>query len=310
MMEQGSKIFIAGHTGLFGINTKNYLHREGYSNLILKTRTELDLTNQTTTEAFFMEERPEYVFCMAGLVGGIRSNSERMAEFTIENAKMTINIIDSAHKAGVKKLLYLGSSCIYPKESRQPLREKYILNGQLEPTNEGYAIAKILGVKLCQYYSKQYEDNFISCIPANVYGPSDNFDERESHVIPALIKRIHNAKVNEIPQVTIWGTGKAKREFLFVEDAVEACVFLMNHYEDGSVLNAGVGQSTSIKELAETIANVIGYKGNIGFDTTKPDGMLERMMDSSILNNMGWKANTSLYDGIQKTYEWFLNNNR
>ena len=304
-MEKDSKIYIAGHTGLFGANTLNYLINEGYNNILLRTHNELDLTNQAKTEELFMTEKPEYVFFMAGLVGGIQSNSGRMAEFTMENAKMTINIIDAAHKAGVKKLLYLGSSCIYPTISAQPIKEEYILTSPLEPTNEGYAIAKILGVKLCQYYSKQYRDRFICCIPANAYGPEDNFDEKENHVVPALIKRVHNAKINNRPQVEVWGTGNPKREFLFIEDAVEACVFLMNHYEGDTVLNAGVGKSTSIRELAETVVKVVGYEGDLVFDTSKPDGMMERMLDSSKLINMGWSANTTLYNGIQKTYEWF-----
>ncbi|MDD4565843.1 MAG: GDP-L-fucose synthase [Eubacteriales bacterium] len=307
-MNKDSKIYIAGHTGLLGTNTLNYLRSEGYFNFILKTHSELDLTNQAETEAFFMTEKPEYVFHMAGLVGGIQSNSKRMAEFTMENVKMTANVIDAAHKAGVKKLLYLGSSCIYPTKSVQPIREEYLLTGPLEPTNEGYAIAKILGVKLCQYYYQQYGDLFISCIPANVYGPGDNFDEKENHVIPALIKRVHNAKINNIRQVTVWGTGNPRREFLFIEDAVKACVFLMNHYSDDAVLNAGVGKTTSIRELAETVVRVVGYEGELVFDTSKPDGMLERMLDSTKLNEMGWKANTALHEGIQKTYAWFLEN--
>lgn len=309
-MNKDSKIYIAGHTGLLGTNTLNFLRSEGYFNFVLKTHSELDLTKQAATEEFFMAEKPEYVFCMAGLVGGIQSNNERMAEFTMENAKMAANVIDAAHNAGVKKLLYPGSSCIYPTKSVQPIREEYLLTGPLEPTNEGYAIAKILGVKLCQYYYKQYGDHFISCIPANIYGPGDNFDEKENHVVPALIKRVHDAKINRLPQVTVWGTGNPKREFLFVEDAAEACVFLMNHYSGDTVLNAGVGKSTSIRELAETVAKVVGYEGELIFDTSKPDGMMERMLDSSKLINMGWKANTALFDGIQKTYEWFLKNKK
>lgn len=307
-MDKDSKIYIAGHTGLFGSNTVNQLKSDGYTNLLVKTHRELDLTNQAKIQEFFMTERPEYVLFMAGMVGGIQSNSERMAEFTMENAKMTINVIDSAHKAGVKKLLYLGSSCIYPAKSVQPIKEEYLLTSPLEPTNEGYAIAKILGIKLCQYYSKQYGDCFICCIPANVYGPNDSFDEKKNHVVPALIKRVHYAKINNIPQVTVWGTGNPRREFLFIEDAVEACIFLMNHYDDSEVLNAGDGKSTSIRELAETIVRVIGYKGELIFDISKPDGMMERMLDSSKLIHMGWKAKTTLHDGIQKTYEWYIKN--
>ena len=221
---------------------------------------------------------------------------------------MAIHLIDAAHQYGVKKMLYLGSSCIYPVKSDQPIKEEYLLTDSLEPTNEGYAIAKILGLKLCQYYARQYGDNFIVCIPANVYGPNDNFDEKENHVVPALIKRIHNAKINQLPQVEIWGSGKPKREFLYIDDAVEACTFLMENYDGKEALNAGVGKTTSIRELAETIADVAGFEGNLYFDTTKPDGMMERMLDSSRIINMGWHPETALLEGIEKTYHWYVNN--
>lgn len=309
-MDKNSRIYIAGHTGLFGTNTVQYLQNLGFSNLIYMSHQEMNLTKQAEVEKFFLNEKPEYVFFMAGLVGGIQSNRDRMAEFTAENAKMVINVIDAAHTVGVKKLIYPGSSCIYPTQSVQPLKEEYLLTNSLEPTNEGYAIAKILGVKLCQYYSRQYGDNFISFIPANVYGPNDNFDEKENHVVPALIQRIHKAKINNVSQVEIWGSGKPRREFLYIKDAVEACIFLMDQYNDETVINAGVGKSTTIRELAETIAEVEGFKGNLVFDTSKPDGMLERMLDSSRINALGWKASTSLTEGIKNTYDWFLNNHQ
>lgn len=307
-MEKDSRIYIAGHTGLFGTNLIQQLKNRGYDGLIFRTHQEMDLTRQEEVEDFFYTEKPDYVFFAAGLVGGIQSNKSRMADFTVVNARMAINVIDAAHKAGIKKLIYPGSSCIYPTESNQPLKEQYLLTNPLEPTNEGYALAKIMGVKLCQYYARQYGDNFISFIPANVYGPGDNFDEKENHVVPALIQRIHRAKVNQIPNVEIWGSGKPRREFLYIDDAVEAGIFLMDHYNSDEVINAGVGKSTTIRELAETIAEVVDYKGDLRFDTSKPDGMMERMLDSSKINDMGWKAKTRLDDGIKRTYEWYLNN--
>lgn len=309
-MDKNAKIFVAGHTGLFGVATVQYLKKYGYNNLVLKTHRELDLTRQSDTRDFFMLEKPEYVFVMAGKVGGIKANNEKMAEFTMENLKMTTNIIDSAHESRVNKLLYLGSSCIYPPDSPQPIKEEFVLTGSIEPTNEGYALAKIIGIKMCEYYKKQYGDNFISCIPANVYGPNDKFDGENNHVVPALIRKIHDAKTKNASQVEIWGSGKPKREFLYIKDAVDACIFLMNNYDGEKVVNVGVGVSTSIRKLAEKIAKIEEYRGNIIFDTTKPDGMMERMLDSSKINLMGWNSETKLEDGIEETYKWFVENRR
>ncbi|MCR5482424.1 MAG: GDP-L-fucose synthase [Clostridia bacterium] len=307
-MEKADRIYIAGHTGLFGNATYNYLNDLGYKNIVTRTHKDLDLTIQQDVRTFFQEERPEYVFVMCGLVGGIEANRTNMAEFTIENLKMNTNIIEAAHNAGVKKLLYLGSSCMYPKHSKQPVKEEYLLQGDIEPTNEGYALAKLLGLKLCQYYKRQYGDNFISCIPSNVYGPGDNFDDKSNHVIPALIKRFHNAKNNNHARVEIWGSGRPQREFLYIDDAVRACVHLMNTYNGESPVNIGTGLLTDVRTLAETIASAVGYNGELYFDTSKPDGMMVRMLESSRISELGWKTEFSLRQGIENTYRWYLEN--
>ena len=306
-MEQESKIYIAGHTGLFGSTTLRLLKEKGYKNFVLRTHSELDLTRQAEVEKFFAEERPDYVFVMCGKVGGIKANSENMFEFSAENLKMNMNIIESAHKSGVKKLLYLGSSCMYPKKSPNPIKEESLLQGEIEPTNEGYALAKIIGLKLCRYLKKQYGDSFISCIPSNVYGPGDSFDESHNHVIPALIKRFHNAKILNSESVEIWGSGKPQRDFLYIEDAVEACIKLVQDYDGVEPVNIGTGKPTSIKILAETVAKVVGFNGNLFFDTSKPDGMMLRALDSEKILSIGWKSKTSLEEGLKKTYEYFLN---
>ena len=305
-MEKHAKIYIAGHTGLFGTETLRQLNKLGYDNLLCKSHSELDLTRQVDVEDFFAQERPEYVFIMCGKVGGIQANKDYMAEFTMENLKMNANIIEAAHKNSVKKMLYLGSSCMYPRESEQPVKEEYLLRGEFEPTNEGYALAKIVGLKACAYYKKEYGDNFISCIPANVYGPRDNFDDKSNHVIPALLKRFHAAKENGAESVSIWGSGRAQREFLYIGDAVSACIHLMERYDEMEPVNIGTGVCTSIRELAEAVKHVTDYKGELAFDTTKPDGMLLRRLDSERIFSMGWQPKTSLEYGLRQTYQWYL----
>jgi GDP-L-fucose synthase len=307
-MNKNSKIYIAGHTGLVGSAILRHLERLGYSNIITTSHAALDLTDAQKTMEFFQKGKPEYVFCAAAKVGGLHANDAFMVDFAMENLKIAVNVIDSAYKNGVKKLLYLGSSCIYPRECPQPIKEEYLLTAPLEPTNEGYALAKIIGVKLCDYYKKQYGADFISCMPANLYGPHDCYDESKNHVVPALIRRFHNSKVNNLPSVKIWGSGKARREFMYIDDAAEACVFLMNNYSGPGIINIGNGNDTSIGELAQIISSVIEYKGKIEFDTSKPDGMPRRCLDSSRILNMGWKAQTPFRQGLEKAYQWYLDN--
>ena len=304
-MDKGSKIYVAGHTGLVGSAILRKLQTEGYRNLIVRTRRELDLCKQSEVEQFFSEERPEYVFVASAKVGGILANSIYPADFIYSNLKIQLSVIHSAYLYGVKKLLFLGSSCIYPKVTPQPMKEEYLLTGVLEPTNEAYAIAKIAGIKMCQAYNSQYGTNFISAMPTNLYGPGDNFDLQTSHVLPALIRKFHEAKLSGQP-VTIWGTGKPRREFLFVDDLADACHFLMNNYDGSEIINVGVGKDISILELAELTGVVVGYKGDIVYDQSKPDGMLLKRLDVSRINSMGWKATTDLRDGIARTYQWYL----
>lgn len=308
MMNKGQKIYIAGHTGLFGSALLHQLQITGYNNILTKSHSDLDLCDAQMTLDFFQTEKPEYVFCAAAMVGGIQANSAYMADFTMVNLKITCNLIDSAYKSGVKKLLYLGSSCIYPRECPQPIKEEYLLTGPLESTNEGYALAKITGVKLCDYYKRQYNSNFISCMPANVYGPNDNYNLKENHVIPALIQRFHAAKINNTPVVEIWGTGKVRREFIYIDDAAEACIFLMDNYSGPGIVNIGVGEDISIGELALLICDTVGFTGRIQFDTSKPDGMPRRILDSSKIKSMGFEAKIPLRQGIKKAYQWYLEN--
>jgi GDP-L-fucose synthase len=307
-MNKNSKVYIAGHNGLFGSAIFRQLNNEGYNNIITADHTKLDLTDGQKTLEFFEKEKPEYVFCAAAKVGGLHANDAFMADFAMENLKITVNLIDSAYKSGVKKLLYLGSSCIYPRECPQPVKEEYLLSAPLEPTNEGYALAKITGVKLCDYYKRQYGADFISCMPANLYGPNDCYDDSKNHVVPALIQRFHNAKVKELSSVQIWGTGKARREFMYIDDAAKACVFLMNQYNEIGTINVGTGEDISIGELAKIISEVVGYKGKIEFDISKPDGMPCRCLDSFRIMNMGWKVKTPLRQGLKKAYQWYLDN--
>ena len=305
MMDKNAKIYIAGHRGMVGSAIKRALKNSGYANLICKTKEELDLLDQSSVVEFFKNERPEYVFIAAAKVGGILANNTYPADFIYQNLQIQNNIIYNAHKYKVKKLLFLGSSCIYPKLANQPIKEEYLLTGLLEPTNEAYAIAKIAGLKMCQYYKKQYGANFISCMPTNLYGPNDNFDLENSHVLPALIRKFYEARKENKENITIWGSGTPKREFLFVDDLADACIFLINNYDGVDTINVGVGKDISISELAQMIKNIIGFSGEIIYDETKPDGTLKKLLDVSRINDLGWKAQTTLEDGLKKTIECY-----
>lgn len=305
-MEYSSKIYLAGHTGLVGSTIFRKLQSEGYSNIITRELEELDLRNQAAVNEFFASEKPEYVFLAAAKVGGILANNTYPAEFIADNAMIEINIIDAAWKNGVKKLEFLGSSCIYPKMSPQPIKEEYLLTGSLEPTNEWYALAKILGIKMCQAYTRQYGFKAISLMPTNLYGPRDNFDLNSSHVLPAMIRKMHDAKISESPTVTIWGTGSPKREFLYVEDLADAAVFLMNNYDGEEIVNVGTGEDIAIKDLAAMVKDVVGFQGELVYDTSKPDGTPRKLLDVSKINGLGWKAGIELKVGIEQTYKWYL----
>ena len=307
-MRPNSKIYVAGHRGLAGSAVVRTLTGKGYSNLLCRSSQELDLRSQSDVKTFFDEEKPEYVVLAAAKVGGIHANNTYRAEFIYDNLMIEANIIHSAYKAGVKKLLFLGSSCIYPKLCAQPMKEEYLLTGALEPTNEPYAIAKIAGLKLCEAYCQQYGVDFISAMPTNLYGINDNFDLANSHVLPALLRKFHEAKVNGAPSVEVWGDGSALREFLFVDDLADALLFLLENYSDPTFVNVGTGKEISIKELAMTIKSVVGYTGDIHFDTTKPNGTPRKLLDVSKLSELGWTAKTDLRTGIEKTYRWFVEN--
>ena len=304
-MNKQAKIYIAGHRGLVGSALVRKFQELGYDNLILKTRSELNLLNQQEVADFFAVEKPEYVFLAAAKVGGIGANSTYPADFVYENIMIQTNIIHSAYENKAKKLLFLGSSCIYPKMAEQPIKEESLLTGELEPTNDAYAIAKIAGIKMCQAYNKQYGTNYISVMPTNLYGPNDNFDLEKSHVFPALIRKFHEAKINKEAEVVVWGTGTPIREFLYVDDLAEACIYLMNNYNDDKIVNIGTGVGVTIRELAESIAKVVGYEGKLVFDTSKPDGTPIKINDVSYLNSLGWQAKTDLLSGIEKTYNWY-----
>lgn len=307
-LDKRNKIYIAGQTGLLGNAISERLKKDGYINQIYRSHKVMDLRNQESVYHFFQIEKPDVVILAAAKVGGIQANRTQMADFAMENLQITCNVIDAAHKFGVKKLLFLGSSCLYPKDAKQPVEESAILTGSCEPTNEGFAIAKIAGVRLCEYYQKQYGDNFISCIPANVYGPNDDFDPETGHVVSSLIARFDEAKRKNIKQVEIWGSGIAEREFLYIEDAAKACVKLLEIYEDPETINIGVGRMTSIKELAALIKQTVGYKGEVFFDTSKPDGMRKRSLNTIKAQKLGIYAETPLEEGLAKTYEWYLKN--
>ncbi|MGQ9846375.1 MAG: GDP-L-fucose synthase [Bacteroidales bacterium] len=305
-MQKNDKIYVAGHQGMVGSAIVRKLQSLGYSNIITATHQELDLTNQAETIAFFEQHKPNYVFVAAAKVGGIHANNTYKAQFLYENLMIAANTIHAAYKTGVNKLMFLGSSCIYPKYAPQPIKEEYLLTGELEPTNEGYAIAKIAGLKLCDTYRFQYGCNFISVMPTNLYGINDNYHPENSHVLPALIRRFHEAKINNLPEVVVWGTGSPKREFLFADDLADACVYLMQNYNDYGWVNIGSGEEVSIAELATMIKEVVGYQGKLIFDTTKPDGTPRKLLDLSKLHSLGWKHKTPLKEGLKITYQDFL----
>jgi len=302
-VEKSSKIYIAGHRGMVGSAILRELKKRGYSNFVYATSSELDLRNQAQVNSFFEKETPDYVVLAAAKVGGIVANNTYRADFIYENLMIEANVIQAAHVNKVTKLLFLGSSCIYPKLAPQPLKEEYLLSGELEPTNEPYAIAKIAGIKLCESYRDQYGDNFISAMPTNLYGPNDNYDLKNSHVLPALLRKFHTAKVENTPSVEIWGSGSPKREFLHVNDLAEACVFLLEDYEGTDWLNIGTGTDVSIKDLALLVKKVVGYDGELKFDSSKPDGTPRKLMNVDKIHALGWKHKIDLEDGIKKVYE-------
>lgn len=307
-MDKNAKIYVAGHRGMVGSAIVRNLEQKGYVNIIGRTSKELDLIRQSDVENFFEEEKPEYVFLAAAKVGGIYANNKYPAEFIYNNLMIETNIIHSAYKYSVKKLLFLGSSCIYPKMAPQPIKEEYLLTGPLEPTNEAYAIAKISGIELCKFYRRQYGCDFISVMPTNLYGINDNFDLETSHVLPALLRKFHEAKINGDQEVVIWGTGKPRREFLYVDDLADACVHLIKNYSDEGHINVGTGEDLEIIELANIIKEIVGFKGRIVNDLTKPDGTPRKLLDVSLLESTGWRYKTSLKDGIKKVYDWYLGN--
>lgn len=308
-MNISDKIYVAGHKGLVGSAIVRTLQKNGYNNLIFRSSKELDLRNQTAVNTFFETEKPQYVFLSAGKVGGIVANNTFRADFLYDNLMIAANIMHAAYANNVTKLLYMGSSCIYPKMAPQPMKEEYLLTGALENTNEPYAIAKIAGIKLAQAYKDQYGANFISIMPTNMYGLNDNYHPEHSHVLPALIRRFHEAKINAAEEVVIWGTGTPKREFLYADDLGDACLFLMNTYNDKEIINIGCGDDISIKELAETIKNITGFSGKLIFDSSKPDGTPRKLMDSSKIHALGWSHKISLKEGIEKAYNDFINKN-
>ena len=307
-MNLDAKIYVAGHRGLVGSAIVRNLEDKGYKNIIYRTHKELDLTNQEAVRAFFQEEKPDYVFLAAAKVGGIHANNTYPADFIYDNLMIQNNVIKAAHDFEVKKLLFLGSTCIYPKMAPQPIKEEYLLTGSLEETNEAYAVAKIAGLEMCKFFKRQYGDNFISCMPTNLYGPNDNFDLKNSHVLPALIRKFHEAKVNNSDVVEVWGTGTPLREFLYVDDMADACVFLMENYDGEKHVNIGTGEEVSIRELAETIKEVVGFEGELVFNTDMPDGTPRKLTTVDKLHGLGWKHKVSLNEGIKLAYNWFLEN--
>ena len=304
-LNHGAKVFVAGHRGLVGAAVVSALERQGYANLVVRTHREVDLTEQAAVRGFFERERPQAVIMAAARVGGIHANNSRPAEFIRDNLLIQDNVIDSAHRAGVEKFVFLGSSCIYPKLAPQPLKEDYLLTGPLEPTNEWYAVAKIAGLKMCQAYRRQYGFNAISLMPTNLYGPGDNFDLQNSHVLPALIRRFHAAQQRGDTTISIWGTGTPRREFLHVDDLADAVVYLLKTYDEEPIVNIGWGEDVTIRELAETVAEVAGFKGRLAFDSSKPDGTPRKLLDTSRLTSLGWRPKITLRAGIEQTYAWF-----
>lgn len=304
-LESTSRIFVAGHRGLVGSAISRKLTATGHVNLLERDRAALDLCDRAAVDRFFEAERPEFVFIAAAKVGGIHANDTQPAAFLYENLMIQSNIIDSAYRHGAEKLLFLGSSCIYPKFAPQPIKEEYLLTGELEPTNECYAIAKIAGLKMCAAYRRQYGFNAVSLMPTNIYGPHDNFDLETSHVIPALIRKAHEAKINRADSMEVWGTGSPRREFLHVDDLADACLFTMRHYNDDVALNVGVGEDVTIKEMVELICDVVGFEGQLAFDTSKPDGTPRKKLDVSRLDALGWRAGIGLREGIVDSYDWY-----
>jgi GDP-L-fucose synthase len=305
-MNKNTKIYIAGHAGMVGSAILSKLKSLGYTNLLTRSRNELDLTNQEQVKKFFKQEKPEYLFLAAAKVGGIQANNNFRADFIYQNLMIEANILNSAFESGVKRLLFLGSSCIYPRDCPQPIKEEYLMSGPLEDTNEPYAIAKIAGIKLCDSFNRQYGTSYLSVMPTNLYGPNDNYDLNNSHVLPALIRKVHQAKVNSEENVVVWGTGKPRREFLYVDDMADACVFLMESNISKGIFNVGTGVDLTIEELASIVISVVGYKGKIVFDISKPDGTPRKLLDVEQLKNMGWTAKINLIDGIHKSYEDYL----
>ncbi|MFC1929133.1 GDP-L-fucose synthase family protein [Chloroflexota bacterium] len=306
-MKENEKIFVAGHEAIIGSAILRRLKEGGFKNLVIQTLAELDLSNQKMVFDFFIDEKPDYVFLAGSKVGGILANSRYPAEFIYSNIQSQTNVINSAWKSGVKKLLFLGSSCIYPKECPQPMKEEYLLTGKLEPTSEPYAIAKIAGIRMCQSYNLQHGTNHISAVPADVYGPDDDFDPETSHVLPALIRKVHEAKIRNQPEVVVWGTGSPRRECLHVDDLADACIFLMNNYGESEMINIGSGEDLSIRELARLISDVIAFKGEVIFDESKPNGMPRKLLDNSKISKLGWSPKISLEKGIRQTYQWYEN---
>jgi GDP-L-fucose synthase len=307
-MNKGEKIFVAGYRGLVGSALIRQLEREGFNNLPKRDRSQLDLADKQAVHGFFAQEKPAIVIVAAAKVGGIKANNDFPVEFLLDNLRIQNNIIHVAHEAGVRKLLFLGSSCIYPKFAPQPIPETALLTGSLEPTNEAYAIAKIAGIKLCQAYAREYGANFISAMPTNLYGPNDNFDLNTSHVLAALLRKAHEAKMGKVRELIVWGSGKPRREFLHVDDLASACLFLLEHYDSPEIINIGCGEDISICELAELICDVVGFEGELAWDTTKPDGTPRKLLDITKLGNLGWQPTISLREGIAQTYDWFLKN--
>ncbi len=305
-MDKSARIYVAGHRGLVGSAIVRRLRAEGYTNLVVRTSAELDLRDQAAVAAFFQQERPDYVFLAAAKVGGIVANSSYPAEFIYDNLQIQNNVIHQAWTTGVQRLLFLGSTCIYPKFAPQPMKEECLLTGPLEPTNEPYAIAKIAGITMCRSYNRQYGTKFISVMPTNLYGPNDNFDLQSSHVLPALMRKFHEAKRNGARDVVVWGTGSPRREFLHVDDLADAVVFLMRNYSDEGLVNVGCGEDLTIRELAEAVAKVVGFTGELRFDTSKPDGAPRKLLDVSRINAMGWKAQVPLHEGLARTYRWYV----
>lgn len=307
-MEKNAKIYVAGHTGMVGSAIVRQLKKEGYANIICRTHNELDLTRQADVEEFFAEEKPEYVFMAAAKVGGIKANSTYPAEFSVENAYIGLNTITAAHNNGTKKLLYLSSACCYPNSAEMPIKESDLFCGAFEKTNEAYAMAKNLCLRLCEYYKREYNDDFIAAMPANCYGEGDSFDPLYSHVIPSLIMKCHNAKQCGADHIELWGSGKPLREFLYVDDLADACVFVINNYSGAEHINIGTGEEISMLELAKLVCKIVGYEGNIVCDITKPDGKMRNLIDSSRLSVIGWHAKYTIENGVKKTYEWYCGN--